>query len=140
MIPAFELKDLASDCPECHGAEMVSKPGAGGGMRMATSNEHWLETNVPQGLTVFDMPAAHRRLLRTNNCLERLNSELKRRTRVASLFCNPESLLRLATVLLMETDEKWQQTNNATFPKPPTNPPPQRSHFYRQDVALSVSC
>lgn len=77
----------------------------------------WLEQNVPQGLTVFDMPAAHRRLLRTNNCLERLNRELKRRTRVASLFPNPESLLRLATALLMETDEEWQQTNKRYLPQ-----------------------
>ena len=63
------------------------------------------------------MPAAHRRLLRTNNCLERLNRELKRRTRVASLFPNPESLLRLATALLMETDEEWQQTNKRYLPQ-----------------------
>ena len=42
----------------------------------------WLEQNVPQGLTVFDFPAEHRRL-RTNNGLERLNREIKRRTRVA---------------------------------------------------------
>ena len=77
----------------------------------------WLEQNVPQGLTVFDLPAAHRRLLRTNNCLERLNRELKRRTRVASLFPNPESLLRLATALLMETDEEWQQTNKRYLPQ-----------------------
>jgi len=68
----------------------------------------WLENNVPEGLTVFAMPAAHRRRLRTNNCLERRNRELKRRTRVASLFPNPDSLLRLATALLMETDEEWQ--------------------------------
>ena len=68
----------------------------------------WLENNVPEGLTVFALPAAHRRRLRTNNCLERLNRELKRRTRVASLFPNPESLQRLATALLMEVDEEWQ--------------------------------
>lgn len=68
----------------------------------------WLAANVPQGLTVFALPASHRRKLRTNNCLERLNRELKRRTRVASVFPNDASLLRLATALLMETDEEWQ--------------------------------
>ena len=40
--------------------------------------------------------------------LERLNRELKRRTRVATLFPNEASLLRLATAVLMETDEEWQ--------------------------------
>jgi putative transposase len=68
----------------------------------------WLEENVPDGLTVFDFPAEHRRRLRTNNLLERLNRELKRRTRVATLFPNEASLLRLATAVLMETDEEWQ--------------------------------
>lgn len=77
---------------------------------------NWLETNVPEGLTVFDMPLAHRRRLRTNNCLERLNRELKRRTRVASVFPNEASLLRLATALLMETDEEWQ-TEKRYLPK-----------------------
>jgi putative transposase len=68
----------------------------------------WLEDNVPAGLTVFDFPVEHRRRLRTNNLLERLNRELKRRTRVATLFPNEASLLRLATAVLMETDEEWQ--------------------------------
>jgi putative transposase len=68
----------------------------------------WLEKNVPEGLTVFDFPLEHRRRLRTNNGLERLNREIKRRTRVASLFPNEESLLRLATAVLMEIDEEWQ--------------------------------
>jgi transposase-like protein len=68
----------------------------------------WLEHNVPEGLTVFDFPREHRRRLRTNNMLERLNRELKRRTRVATLFPNENSLLRLATAVLLETDEEWQ--------------------------------
>ena len=42
------------------------------------------------------------------NMLERLNRELKRRTRVVTLFPNEASLLRLATAVLMETDEEWQ--------------------------------
>jgi putative transposase len=68
----------------------------------------WLEASVPEGLTVFDFPVEHRRRLRTNNGLERLNREIKRRTRVATLFPNEASLLRLATAVLMETDEEWQ--------------------------------
>ena len=76
----------------------------------------WLEGNVPEGLTVFDFPAEHRRRLRTNNMLERLNREIKRRTRVATLFPNEASLLRLATAVLMETDEEWQ-TEKRYLPK-----------------------
>lgn len=76
--------------------------------RPAPKLAEWLEANVPEGLTVFAFPAKHRRRLRTNNVLERLNREIKRRTRVATLFPNEDSLLRLATAVLMETDEEWQ--------------------------------
>ncbi len=51
----------------------------------------WLETDVPEGLTVFELQATHRRRLRTTNMLERTNQEIKRRTRVATLFPNEAS-------------------------------------------------
>ncbi len=68
----------------------------------------WLETNIPEGLTVFAQPAHPRRLLRTVNGLERLNREIRRRTRVAVLFPNEASCLRLATAIVMEVSEEWQ--------------------------------
>jgi len=40
--------------------------------------------------------------MRTSNAAERLNQELKRRTRVVRIFPNDTSLLRLVTALLME--------------------------------------
>ncbi len=68
----------------------------------------WLEQNIPEGLTVFDFPEAHRRRLRTNNSLERLNREIGRRTDVVSIFPNEPACLRLVSALLMEQDEEWQ--------------------------------
>lgn len=68
----------------------------------------WLEQNIPEGLTVFAFPAAHRRRLRTTNMLERLNEEIRRRTRVVRLFPNEAACLRLVSALLMETSEAWQ--------------------------------
>jgi transposase-like protein len=68
----------------------------------------WAEENIPQGLVVFQLPAAHQRRLRTTNPLERINRELKRRTRVASLFPNEKSCERLVCALLMEIAEEWQ--------------------------------
>jgi transposase-like protein len=68
----------------------------------------WLEKNVPQSLTVFDFPPAHRRRIRTTNGLERLSREIRRRTRVVSIFPNEASCLRLISAILMETDEEWQ--------------------------------
>ena len=68
----------------------------------------WMEENLPQGFTVFALPAAHQRRLRTSNALERVNQELKRRTRVASLFPNEASLLRLVSALLTEISDEWE--------------------------------
>ena len=70
----------------------------------------WLETNVPEALTVFSLPEPHRKRLRTTNALERLNLEIKRRTRVATLFPNELALERLVTALLMEISEEWETT------------------------------
>jgi transposase-like protein len=68
----------------------------------------WLEANVPEGLTVFALPPSHRRRLRTTNMLERINREIKRRTRVATLFPNEASALRLVSAVLMEISEEWE--------------------------------
>jgi transposase-like protein len=68
----------------------------------------WLETAIPEGLTVFAFPAAHRRLLRTTNGVERLNKEIRRRTRVVSIFPNEASCLRLVSAILMEISEEWE--------------------------------
>lgn len=68
----------------------------------------WMEENVPESFAVFRLPPAHRQRLRTTNMLERINRELKRRTRVATLFPNEASLLRLVTAVLMELSEEWE--------------------------------
>jgi transposase-like protein len=68
----------------------------------------WMDENLPQGFTIFSLPNAHQRKLRTSNALERVNQELKRRTRVASLFPNEASVLRLITALLVEISEQWE--------------------------------
>ena len=68
----------------------------------------WAEEALPQGFTVFSLPSSHRRRLRTTNLVERLNQEIKRRTRVARLFPNEASCLRLVSAVLMEIAEDWQ--------------------------------
>lgn len=68
----------------------------------------WMEKNIPEGLSVLELPLKHRKRMRTTNGLERLNKEIKRRTRVATLFPNEESLLRLVSAILVETSDEWE--------------------------------
>lgn len=68
----------------------------------------WREENLPHGFTVFTRPVAHQKKLRSSNALERVNQEIKRRTRVARLFPNEASLLRRVTALLAEISDAWE--------------------------------
>jgi transposase-like protein len=68
----------------------------------------WLEENLSEGFTVFDFPLEHRRSIRTTNSLERINKEIRRRTRVVGIFPNDASCLRLVSAILMEISEEWQ--------------------------------
>jgi putative transposase len=68
----------------------------------------WLQANAAECLAVFQRPEHQRRKLRTTNSLERLNKEIKRRTRVATLFPNEKSLERLVTALLSEISDEWE--------------------------------
>jgi putative transposase len=67
----------------------------------------WLEDNIEEGLTCFCFPEEHRKKIRTVNGLERLNKEIRRRTRVATLFPNVDSCQRLITAVLQEIHEEW---------------------------------
>ena len=72
----------------------------------------WLEDNVPESLTVFNLPREHRKKLRTTNGIERpIQQELKRRTRNVRVFPNPDSLLRLASAVLVEIDDQWSTSH-----------------------------
>jgi transposase-like protein len=68
----------------------------------------WLEENLSEGFTVFNFPLEHQRSIRTTNSLERINKEIRRRTRVVGVFPNEASCLRLISALLMEISEEWQ--------------------------------
>ena len=66
-------------------------------------SEHGWET-----LGVYDAaPVQHHKRLRTTNMIERVNQELKRRSKVVRIFPNPASCVRLFTALLKEWHEDW---------------------------------
>jgi putative transposase len=114
-VPRDDMKrelvdDLRSvlDSADEHTAGEQLRRVVGKYQKSAPKLAEWMEENVPESLMVFRLPPAHRKRLRTTNMLERLNRELKRRTRVATLFPNDASLLRLVTAVLMEVSEEWE--------------------------------
>jgi putative transposase len=68
--------------------------------------EH-LEEHIEECLSCLAFPESHRRRIRTTNGLERLNQEIKRRTRVVRIFPNREACLRLVSALAIEQSEEW---------------------------------
>jgi len=114
-VPRKSMKgDVASDirsvfnAPDKQEADALLKKTVAKYAQDSPRLADWMEENLPQGLTVFAFPQKHRRLIRTTNGLERLNREIRRRTRVASLFPNEASCLRLVTAVVMEISEDWQ--------------------------------
>ena len=107
-------KDIARDlrtifdAPEIQEAQRLVKLTAKKYAKPAPKLSQWIESDVPEGLSVLQLPHSQRRRLRTSNMLERLNQEIKRRTRVATLFPNEASLLRLVSAVLIEISEEWE--------------------------------
>jgi transposase-like protein len=94
--------------PDQHEAERLLEKFVERHQKTAPKLADWAEEALPQGFTVFNLLPAHRRRLRTTNLVERLNEEIRRRTRVARLFPNEASCLRLVSAVLMEIAEDWQ--------------------------------
>jgi transposase-like protein len=69
-----------------------------------------LRSGLREALTYYQYPEAHWQRIRTNNPLERLLREVKRRLKVVGTFPDVESALMLATARLKWTQETtWSQ-------------------------------
>jgi putative transposase len=115
MVGAAKRKELAADLRAIFAA--TSREQA---LEIASSvAEKWrsekgaakvadhLEEHVEECLSCLAFPESHRKRIRTTNGLERLNQEIKRRTRVVRIFPNREACLRLVTALAVEQSEEW---------------------------------
>lgn len=113
-VPRVEMRaavaaDIRSifNCPDLPSAQARLKQVVAIYAKSAPKLAVWMEASLPQGLTCFLLPQAHQVRMRTSNALERVNQELKRRSRVASIFPNEASLLRLMSALLCEQSDEW---------------------------------
>lgn len=66
-----------------------------------------LEDAEADALAYLDFSYEHHLRLRTNNVQERVNRELKRRSRVVQVFPSRKSLIRLIGAVFSEIDEDW---------------------------------
>ena len=71
----------------------------------------WVEENIGETFTFYHLPLQHHKHMKSTNMLERLNEEIKRRTRVVRIFPNEASCLRLIRALAVETHEGWLEAS-----------------------------
>jgi putative transposase len=113
MVGAGRRKELAADLREIFAATTREQAIATAEMVAARweashpAAARLLEEGIEDCLACLAFPLAHRARIRTTNGLERLNEEIKRRTRVVRIFPNPEACLRLVTALCVEQSEEW---------------------------------
>lgn len=69
-----------------------------------------LDEGFESSMPVMELPPHLRKFYRTSNHIERLNKELKRRSKVIGIFPNEASLLRLMGSVLMERNAVMQNT------------------------------
>jgi putative transposase len=114
MVSHARRKELAADL-----RGIFAAPERRSALKLASSAaEKWrkrgnervaghIEERIEECLSCLAFPESHRRRIRTTNRLERLNQEIKRRSRMVRIFPNPEACLRLVTALAMEQSEEW---------------------------------
>lgn len=69
----------------------------------------WVEANIEETWTYYQLPLAHHKHLKSTNLLERFNQEIKRRTLVVRIFPGEDSCLRLIRAVASETHEEWME-------------------------------
>ncbi len=114
-VPKVEMKqDVASDIRRVFNsqdlahAEMELKKLVEKYQKSAPELAAWMESSIPEGLTIFSLPSKVRTRLRTSNMCETLNGIIKKRTRVVGVFPNADSLLRLVTGVIIEISDEWE--------------------------------
>jgi len=69
----------------------------------------WMETNIEETWSFYQLPLSHHKHMKSTNLLERFNQEIKRRTLVLRIFPDEASCLRLIRAVAAETHEEWME-------------------------------
>lgn len=104
---AQDIRDIFN-APSLQEAERLLEINIDKYEKKASKLAAWMRDNISDGFSVYLLPKHCQRRLRTTNMVENINKQIKRRTRVASLFPNEASLLRLASAILIEISEEWE--------------------------------
>ena len=107
VVPNHKVKDVAKMLKAIHASE--DKDAAREKARSVaeklrqmklSSAAKKVEESIVETLTYMDFPVEHWMRIRTNNTLERINREIKRRTKVVGTFPDGESALMLVCARL----------------------------------------
>lgn len=113
---ASDIRDVFN-APGKQEAELLLEKTIAKYQKNAPELANWMETALPEGFTIFELPREVRKRLRTSNMLENLNKQIRRRTRVVSIFPNTASCLRLIAAVLMEQSDDWESGRAYLNPK-----------------------
>lgn len=98
MLHAATEKECLLRCEE-----IAEKWDSAGHVRISAH----IRSGACECLTVYSLPLAHRRRMRSTNMLERVMRELKRRSQVIGIFPNDASCDRVIGTRLVEIHESW---------------------------------
>lgn len=76
-----------------------------------------LQEGLQDSLQFYYFPQIDKRKISSTNALERINEEIRRRSRVVSIFPSKESYLRLIVSYLMEYTEDWLAERSYIHPQ-----------------------
>jgi len=113
VVPQKDSKSILEDINALlHSKTLEDAIAYANGMTKAYEVSHpklvrFLTNNLMDILTFLSFPKPHHRKIHSTNVLERLNKEVKRRTKVVGAFPGDNSVLRLLVPLAVDTNAKW---------------------------------
>ena len=105
VVSAFIATAFAQETPEAAKAQWRSVADQ---LRSSVPKLSALMDSAEEDVLAYmTFPAQHRTKLHSNNPIERLNGEIKRRTDVVGIFPNEDAIIRLVGAILLEQNDEW---------------------------------